>query len=152
MTPFNKPLLCGWVDEMLNCPSPESASCGQMILKLSSEMQHCTEGRKTLTSNQANNSQQGICWVNVSEVPVNSLKLLTTGLDFSWQVVGREFCWGFFCLLSEFQVHSDGRCRLWHMFLSPNDPNKTLQRICAERGLSVAGRTVQWGSIIVLRG
>lgn len=139
---------------MVNCPSLESVSCGQMIPKLSSEMQHCTEGKKTLTSKPADNSQQGICLVNVTEVPVNSLELLTVGLLFFflgglW--VG-SFVGVFFCSLSEFQENSDGKCRLWYMFLSPDEPNKTPQRFCIYRGLSAAGRAIQWGSIIVPRG
>lgn len=134
---------------MVNYLSLESASCGSMILKMSSEIQHWTEGKKTLTSNQANNSQQGICLVNVSEVPVNSLELLTTGLGFSWWIVGGEFCWGFFAHCQNFRCFHFRKCRLWHTFLSPDEPNKTPQRFCIERGLSVAGRTIQCGSIIV---
>jgi len=122
-----------------------------MILKLSSETQHCTGGKKPLTSNHANNSQQGICLVNVSDVPVNSLELMTTGLYFSWRVVGGEFCWGFFCSLSEFQVHSDGKCRLWHMFLNPDDQIKLhkgsslREDFLQQEGNSVGINNFAWG-------
>jgi len=120
---------------MVNCSSLWSASCGQMILKWS-ELQYCTQGKKTLTASWANNSQQGICVVKVS-------KVFTSGLWIPWnywlwslgfwslvslsRLLMRSFSRvGRFILRLEFQVNFDGKCRMWHLFLSPDKQNKPL--------------------------
>lgn len=61
----------------------------------------------------------------MGEVPVNFLELFDYGTGFFLVGCGWGVLLGFFCSLLEFQVHSDGKCQLWYIFLSSEEPNKT---------------------------